>query len=86
MIRASDLVGCVVRSESGNRLGRVHDLRARSTPDGIVLEGLMIGRTGIVARLVGGGDEPLSRGTVVPWESVTQLEDGLVTVREDAVG
>jgi hypothetical protein len=44
----------------------------------------MIGRTGIVARLVGGGDEPLSRGTVVPWESVTRLEDGLVTVRDDA--
>ena len=46
MIRASDLVGCVARTESGEKLGRVHDLRAHSSDDGWVLMGLVIGRRG----------------------------------------
>ena len=47
MIRASDLVGCVVRTESGKRIGRVHDLRARAIDGVWQLDGLIVGRSGM---------------------------------------
>jgi hypothetical protein len=34
-------------------------------------------------RLTGEEDEALRAGNVVPWEAVTRLEDGLVTVRDE---
>lgn len=82
MICASDLIGCRVESESGKRLGRVHDLRARAIDGGWELMGLVVGRRGIVARLIGdSGPDPLVRGDVIPWGAVAQLQDGLVIVR-----
>lgn len=82
MICASDLIGCQVQSESGERLGRVHDLRACAIDGGWELMGLVVGRRGIVARLIGdSGPDPLVRGDVIPWGAVAQLQDGLVIVR-----
>ena len=44
MMRASDLIGAVVRTEGGERLGRVHDLRAHPSSDGgWLLMGLVTG-------------------------------------------
>jgi sporulation protein YlmC with PRC-barrel domain len=84
MIRASDLIGCVVCTESGTKIGRVHDLRAHADRDGgWRLMGLVVSGGGIKARLAGGGEEPLSAGDVVAWQAVTRLEDGLVTVRDE---
>jgi sporulation protein YlmC with PRC-barrel domain len=83
MIRASDLIGCVLQSESGERLGRVHDLRAEVVDDGWKLVGLVVGRGGMAARLIGSGPEPLVRGEMIPWQAVTGLEDGLVIVRDE---
>jgi len=84
VIRASDLVGCVLRTQSGERLGRVHDLRAQAVNDGWLLVGLVVGRGGMVARLVGDtGPDPLVRGDVIPWRAVTALEDGRVIVRDE---
>jgi hypothetical protein len=82
MIRASDLIGCELRTDSGERLGRVHDLRAERVSDDWRLTALVLGRTGLSARLVGTGPEPLISGGVVAWEAVTRLEDGLVLVRD----
>jgi sporulation protein YlmC with PRC-barrel domain len=83
MIRASDLIGCVVRSESGEKLGRVHDLRAHRIDGEWRLVGLLAGRRGIVARLLGGtAAEPVRAGAIIPWEAVTKLEDGSITVRD----
>jgi sporulation protein YlmC with PRC-barrel domain len=83
MIRASDLIGCELRTESGKRLGRVHDLRARSITGGWELEGLVIAHAGIATRLIGdNGLDPLVKGDVIPWPSVTAIEDGLITVRD----
>ncbi len=83
MIRASDLIGCELRTQSGKRLGRVHDLRARSISDGWELEGLVIGRAGLATRLIGdNGQAPLVKGDVIPWQSVTAIEDGIVTIRD----
>ncbi|HST54350.1 MAG TPA: hypothetical protein VLJ42_00445 [Solirubrobacteraceae bacterium] len=83
MIRASDLIGCVLRTESGERLGRVHDLRAHAVSDGWELDGLVIGRGGMAARLIGGDNspDPMVQGDVIPWRAVTALEHGLITVR-----
>lgn len=84
MIRASDLIGCAVRTQSGKRLGRVHDLRAQRVNDGWELVGVVVGRGGMVARLVGTvGPDPLVRGEVIPWQRITALEDGLIVVRDE---
>jgi sporulation protein YlmC with PRC-barrel domain len=85
MIRATDLMGCEVRTESGEKLGRVHDLRAHSAGDdgGWLLMGIVVGRGGLRERFEGGADEPVrSGGNVVPWEAITRLSDGVVTVRD----
>jgi sporulation protein YlmC with PRC-barrel domain len=83
MIRATDLIGSVVSSESGERLGRVHDLRAHSDGDGWLLMGLVVGPRGVLARFAGGEeDAPVRGGRVIPWEAVTSIEDGSITVRD----
>jgi sporulation protein YlmC with PRC-barrel domain len=83
MIRASDLIGCELQTQSGERLGRVHDLRARSISSGWELEGLVIGRVGIATRLIGdNGPDPLVKGEVIPWPSVIEIESGLITIRD----
>jgi sporulation protein YlmC with PRC-barrel domain len=83
VIRASDLIGCVVRTEGGEKLGRVHDLRAHGSPDGgWTLMGLVVGTGGVRARFGPGTDEPIREGNVVPWEAIISLEDGLVVVRD----
>ena len=83
MIRATDLIGAEVRSESGERLGRVHDLRARRAGDGWALIGLVLGAGGMLARLAGAHGKALRVGRVVPWEAIVGLEDGSVTVRDE---
>jgi sporulation protein YlmC with PRC-barrel domain len=83
MIRASDLIGCVVRTESGTKIGRVHDLRAKTVDSDCLLTGLVVRRGGMLARFTGSGatSEPLRGGDVVPWQSIIRLEDGRITVR-----
>ncbi len=83
MIRASDLIGCVVRTQSGTKLGRVHDLRAQADGEGWLLTGLVVGRSGMIARLGNGGGEAVREGRLVPWKAIVELDDGLVTVRDD---
>lgn len=84
MIRASDLIGCLVCTESGEKLGRVHDLRAhRDASGGYLLMGLVVGRGGIFERLATGADEdPVTTGDIVAWPAVTKLEEGRITVRD----
>jgi sporulation protein YlmC with PRC-barrel domain len=83
VIRASDLIGAVVRTESGERLGRVHDLRAVSVDGGWELVGLVTGLQGLLTRFQGAeGDEAVRAGNVIPWEAVTRLEEGAVVVRD----
>lgn len=83
MIRASDLIGSVVRTQSGDKLGRVHDLRAHADGEGWLLVGLVVGRSGMIARLGNGGGTAVRRGRVVPWQAIVSLDDGLVTVRDE---
>jgi sporulation protein YlmC with PRC-barrel domain len=86
VICASDLIGCELRTQSGRRLGRVHDLRAHAADNGWQLVGLVIGRRGVAARLVGGtgsNGDPLVQGDVIPWHAVTTLEAGLIVVHDE---
>jgi sporulation protein YlmC with PRC-barrel domain len=81
MILASDLIGCVVRTESGERLGRVHDLRAETVADGgWRLIGLVIGKRGMLSRLAGDGTSSHGR-SYVRWPDIVALDDGVITVR-----
>jgi sporulation protein YlmC with PRC-barrel domain len=82
MIRASDLIGCVVRTESGSKLGKVHDLRAHAAGGEWRLTGLIVGAGGMLARLTGSNAAAADRDDMIPWEAITRLEDGLVTVRD----
>jgi hypothetical protein len=77
-------MGSAVRTESGETLGRVHDLRAHRQDGQWLLVGLVTGPRGLLARF-GGGEEdaPIRAGRVIPWEAITRLEDGLVTVRDE---
>jgi sporulation protein YlmC with PRC-barrel domain len=84
VIVASDLIGCVVRTESGVKLGRVHELRMVGRPgDTGRLIGLVVGRGALLARLgiTGAGRrESLGSGRVIPWQAITRLGDGSITV------
>jgi sporulation protein YlmC with PRC-barrel domain len=82
VIRATDLIGCVVRTESGEELGRVHDLRAHLDGDAWLLMGLVVGRGGLAERFSGSDEDAVSTGEVVAWEAIVRLEDGLITVRD----
>jgi sporulation protein YlmC with PRC-barrel domain len=83
MILASDLIGCVVRTESGSKLGRVHDLRAHRDGDEWLLVGLVVGRGGMVARLGQGEGGSVGTGRVIDWPAIVGLDDGSITVRDD---
>ena len=82
MIRASDLLGCELRTESGEPLGHVHDLRAERADDDWRLSGLVLGRRGISARLVGTEPDTIIAGEVIGWEAVSRLEGGSIIVRD----
>jgi sporulation protein YlmC with PRC-barrel domain len=82
MIRASNLIGCTVQTESGERIGRVHDLRASAVDGGWQLDGLILGRAGMLARLTGSRPDALIRGDVIPWNAITALDEGLITIRD----
>jgi sporulation protein YlmC with PRC-barrel domain len=82
VIRASDLIGCVVRTESGERAGRVHDLRVSAADGGWQLDGLIVGRYGMIARMTGSGPDPTVSGDVIPWSAVTKLGEGVIEIRD----
>lgn len=60
----------------------MHDLRARGVGGGWELAGSVVGRGGMVARMGRSGADPLVRGSVIPWQAVTGLHEGLVTVSD----
>lgn len=74
----SELMGRPVVDQSGRRLGRVYEAKAHWEGDAIVIDELILSRSGMRRRLRGpGGPEKQS----VPWESVVDLSDEHVVVR-----
>jgi sporulation protein YlmC with PRC-barrel domain len=84
-VRLSDLLGLHVRTESGERLGRVHDVRAELTPRTVKVVGLVVGRVGLLERLGIGARRHRARlrsDDVVAWRDVVRADRRGVVVRD----
>ena len=84
-MRVSDLLNVEVRSESGERLGRVHDLRAELTPRTLKVKGLVVGKFGLLERLGVGAPQSGARirtRDVVPWSAVIRADRRGIIVRD----
>jgi sporulation protein YlmC with PRC-barrel domain len=84
-VRLSELLGAEVRTESGERLGHVQDVRAELTTRTLKLTGLAVGGLGVLERL--GLGAPGSRGRtsgrdVVSWGAVVRVDRGGVVVKD----
>ena len=84
-MRVSDLINAEVRTESGDRLGRVHDLRAELTPRTLKVSGLVVGGLGLLERLGIGAPrsgEKIRTRDVVPWSAVIRADRRGIVVRD----
>ena len=77
----SSMVGCVVETESGRRLGRCRDMRA-VLGNGIPrVEELVVGQRGRLEHF-GIGTPKAHSPNAVPWEAVLRIEGGRIVVRD----
>ena len=75
------MVGRVVETQSGRRLGRCHDMRAvlgRGLPR---IDALVVGHRGRLERL-GIGTPRAHSPNAVPWEAVVRIEGDRIVVRD----
>jgi sporulation protein YlmC with PRC-barrel domain len=88
-VRLSELLGLRVRTESGESLGRVHDVRAELTPRTLKVTGLCVGRLGLLERLGIGAPTSTARlrgKDVIAWKDVLRADRRGVVVRDRAAG
>jgi sporulation protein YlmC with PRC-barrel domain len=76
----SSIVGRVVETESGRRIGKCHDLRASLGGALPTVEALVVGRRGRLEHL--GIGRSRRRRDAVPWEAVVRLERRRIVVRD----
>jgi sporulation protein YlmC with PRC-barrel domain len=84
-MKLSDLLGARVHTESGERLGRVHDVRAELTSSSVRITGLVVGGFGVLERLGLGAPESQYRvrgDDVVPWSAVVRADRRGIVVRD----
>jgi sporulation protein YlmC with PRC-barrel domain len=84
-VRLSELLGLNVRTESGQELGHVHDVRAELTPRTLRVTGLVVGRLGLLERF--GLPALMSSRRVrtddlVAWNDVVRVDRRGVVVRD----
>jgi sporulation protein YlmC with PRC-barrel domain len=84
-MRVSELLRLDVRTESGEKLGRVHDVRAELTTRSLKVTGLVVGRLGLLERL--GIGAPESRGRIrthdlIVWSAVVRADRRGIVVRD----
>lgn len=87
MMRASDLLGCRVLTQSGESRGRVYELRAEREDDRLRLVGVGVGSRAMLERfgVVGARrQEPVMEGDLYAWEDVVELREGEVVIRDGA--
>jgi sporulation protein YlmC with PRC-barrel domain len=91
-MRLSRLLGLPVVSESGKRLGRVHDVRGELVGRRLRVTGLAAGGLGILERYGvgthgsgGGGQAKVHGHVVIPWAQVIRIGTERVVVRDEAV-
>ena len=81
----SSLLGLPVRTESGDSLGHVHDVRARVSEQSLRVIGLCVGRRGTLEHFGIGAPNTSARirgKDVVPWSSVVRADARGVVVRD----
>jgi sporulation protein YlmC with PRC-barrel domain len=86
-VRLSELLGVGVSTESGERLGHVHDVRADLTSRSVKVKGVLVGRVGLLERLGLGAPHSTFRRhgqDLVPWTAVVRADRRGVVVRDDA--
>jgi sporulation protein YlmC with PRC-barrel domain len=84
-MRLSDLLSLEVRTESGESLGRVHDVRGELTIRTLKVTGLIVGKLGLLERLGFGAPESADRvrpRDVVPWSAVIRADRRGVVVKD----
>jgi sporulation protein YlmC with PRC-barrel domain len=87
MTRVSDLLGVDVHTESGEKLGRVFDLRGELTSRTLRITGVAVGGLALLERLGIGAPESTERirtKDVIPWSAVIRADRRGVVVRDDA--
>ena len=87
MTRVSDLLGVDVHTESGEKLGRVFDLRGELTGRTLRITGVAVGGLALLERLGIGAPESTERirtKDVIPWSAVIRADRRGVVVRDDA--
>jgi sporulation protein YlmC with PRC-barrel domain len=86
-VRLSDLLGLGVSTESGEQLGHVHDVCADLTSSSVKVNGLLVGKIGLLERLGLGAPHTKFRRhgeDHVPWSAVIRVDRRGVVVRDDA--
>ena len=84
-MRISTLIGARVRTEEGEQLGRVHDVRGELGPRSLKVTGLVVGKLGLLERLGFGAPRSgvrIRSRDVVPWKDVVQADRRGVVVRQ----
>jgi sporulation protein YlmC with PRC-barrel domain len=87
-MRLSELLHRKVVTESGRRLGHVHDLRAERRGDRLVVTAVLVGRRAFFEHFglgVGAGRQGTKLRTAassVPWDAVVRFSSGTLVVRD----
>lgn len=87
-MRLSELLSLEVRTESGEKLGRVHDVRGELTSRSLKVTGLVVGRLGLLERLGFGAPESTDRirpRDAVAWSDVVHADRRGVVVKDGTV-
>jgi sporulation protein YlmC with PRC-barrel domain len=84
-VRLGELLRAEVRTESGETLGSVFDLRGELTRQSLKVTGLVVGKAGLLERLGIGAPQSQDRirvHDVVPWSAVVRFNRHEVIVRD----
>jgi sporulation protein YlmC with PRC-barrel domain len=84
-MRLSDVLGLSVHTESGERLGRVHDVRAELSSRSLRVTGLVVGGFGVLERLGLGAPSSALRirsNDVLEWSRVVRVDRRGVVVKD----
>ncbi|HEY6583746.1 MAG TPA: PRC-barrel domain-containing protein [Gaiellaceae bacterium] len=84
-MRLSDVLGLSVHTESGERLGRVHDVRAELTSRSLRVTGLAVGGFGVLERLGLGAPSSALRirsNDVLEWSRVVRVDRRGIIVKD----
>jgi sporulation protein YlmC with PRC-barrel domain len=86
-MKLSELLGTPVRTESGEGLGRLHDLRGELGPRSLQVTALVVGGLGLLERLGIGAPTTAARirtKDTIPWKDVVRVTRRGITVKDDA--